>query len=222
MNKFSLLVIVLCAGFFSAGAQTNTFPSNGNVGIGTMAPTDKLHVKTTNQSGEIRIGGSNDAGNGRLYIQANLLDNNSYIDVYDGTYKKLSIEASPLILNYFSTGNVGIGTSNPTEKLSVKGKIRAQEVKVEINNWPDFVFAKDYVLPTLQETEKHIKEKGHLPGIPSAAEVEKNGIELGDMNKKLLQKIEELTLYLIEMKKENKTQTLKLQSEIEILKLKIK
>jgi hypothetical protein len=98
-------------------------------------------------------------------------------------------------------GNVGIGTAVPKEKLSVNGKIRAHEVKVELANWPDFVFAKNYKLPSLRETEKHIKEKGHLPGIPSAAEVEKNGIELGDMNKKLLQKIEELTLYLIEKDK---------------------
>ncbi len=100
-----------------------------------------------------------------------------------------------------STGNVGIGTAFPAEKLSVNGKIRAHEIKVEITGWSDFVFAKDYKLPTLQETEKHIKEKGHLPGIPSAEEVEKNGVELGDMNKKLLQKIEELTLYLIEKDK---------------------
>jgi hypothetical protein len=100
-------------------------------------------------------------------------------------------------------GNISIGTTVASEKLSVKGKIRAQEVKVEMNGWSDFVFAKDYKLPSLKETEKHIKENGHLPGIPSAAEVEKNGIELGDMNAKLLQKIEELTLYLIEMKKEN-------------------
>jgi hypothetical protein len=102
-----------------------------------------------------------------------------------------------------TTGNVGIGTAAPTEKLSVKGKIRAQEIKVEMTNWPDFVLAKDYKLSSLLETEKLIKEKGHLPGIPSAAEVQANGVELGDMNKKLLQKIEELTLYLIEMKKEN-------------------
>jgi len=100
-----------------------------------------------------------------------------------------------------NNGNVGIGTLYPDEKLSVKGKIRAQEVKVETANWPDFVFAKDYKLPSLQETEKHILAKGHLPGIPSAAEVAKDGIELGEMNKKLLQKIEELTLYLIEKNK---------------------
>jgi hypothetical protein len=110
-----------------------------------------------------------------------------------------------------SLGNVGIGTAFPAEKLSVNGKIRAHEIKVELTGWSDFVFAKDYILPTLQETEQHIKEKGHLPGIPSAAEVEKNGIELGDMNKKLLQKIEELTLYLIEMKKESERQSKEIQ-----------
>jgi len=118
--------------------------------------------------------------------------------------------------HYIQNGNVGIGTSTPTEKLSVKGKIRAQEIKVETVNWPDFVFAKDYQLPSLQQTEKHILANGHLPGIPSAAEVAKDGIELGEMNKKLLQKIEEMTLYLIEMKKEIKSQ----QSEINLLKSK--
>jgi len=98
-------------------------------------------------------------------------------------------------------GNVGIGTSSPTERLSVNGKIRAKEIKVENANWPDFVFAKSYALPTLQETEAHIKAKGHLPGIPSAAEVKATGVDLGDMNAKLLQKIEELMLYTIEQNK---------------------
>ncbi|TKC02813.1 hypothetical protein [Pedobacter frigoris] len=100
-------------------------------------------------------------------------------------------------------GKIGIGINTPTEKLEVNGKIRAREIKVENTNWPDYVFAPSYKLPTLQETEKHIKEKGHLPGIPSASEVKANGVELGSMNAKLLQKIEELTLHLIEMKKEN-------------------
>jgi len=122
-------------------------------------------------------------------------------------------------------GNVGIGTDNPGEKLSVNGNIRAKEVKVENANWPDYVFSKDYHLPTLEETEKHIKENGHLQGIPSAAEVNANGIILGDINGKLLEKIEELTLYMIELKKENKEQQKAIDSQnaiIQDLKLKMK
>lgn len=103
---------------------------------------------------------------------------------------------------------LGIGTSNFIDgtdiyRLAVKGAIRADRVKV-YTNWADFVFEKDYSLPTLEEVERHIKENGHLKDIPSAIEVEKNGIELGDMNKRLLQKVEELTLYLIELNKELK------------------
>ena len=102
----------------------------------------------------------------------------------------------------FSLGNVGIGTSDTKGyKLAVNGKIRTQEIKVEAANWPDYVFAEDYQLPSLQETERHIKDKGHLPGIPSAKEVDANGINLGEMNAKLLQKIEELTLYIIDLEK---------------------
>ncbi|WP_316833752.1 tail fiber protein [Pedobacter nutrimenti] len=107
------------------------------------------------------------------------------------------------ILAVNRNGYVGIGTDTPKEKLSVNGKIRAQELKIETANWPDYVFEKDYELPTLEETETQIKLNGHLPGIPSAAEVKAEGIEVGGMNAKLLKKIEELTLYLIELKKEN-------------------
>jgi hypothetical protein len=104
--------------------------------------------------------------------------------------------------NYFA-GDVGVGTLDTKGyKLAVNGKVRAQEIKVETANWPDYVFAKDYVLPSLKETEKHIQEKGHLPGIPSAQEVKNNGVDLGEMNAKLLKKIEELTLYLIQKDKE--------------------
>ena len=100
-----------------------------------------------------------------------------------------------------ANGNLGIGTTNPNGwKLAVNGKIRAKEIKVE-TNWADYVFDEEYNLPTLLEVEKHIQEKGHLKNIPSAKEVEKNGIELGEMNKLLLEKIEELTLYTIEQEK---------------------
>lgn len=99
-------------------------------------------------------------------------------------------------------GNVGIGTLNPSEALAVNGNIRSKEVKVEITGWPDFVFEPGYNLPDLKETEQFIKENKHLPEIPSAKEVAENGISLGEMNAKFLKKIEEMTLYIIELKKE--------------------
>ncbi|WP_299158423.1 hypothetical protein [uncultured Tenacibaculum sp.] len=108
-------------------------------------------------------------------------------------------------LTVFGNGDVGIGTTDTQGfKLGVNGKIAATEVKVAAySNWPDFVFNKDYQLPTLKEVEKHIKEKGHLKNIPSAKEVKENdGFELGEMNRKLLQKIEELTLYTIQQQNE--------------------
>ncbi|WP_281336231.1 hypothetical protein [Flavobacterium eburneipallidum] len=96
-------------------------------------------------------------------------------------------------------GNVGIGiVSNSTDKLAVNGTIHTKEVRVDLVGWPDYVFKEDYTLPSLREVEKHIKEKGHLKDIPSAEEVAQNGFLLGEMNAKLLQKIEELTLYTIE------------------------
>lgn len=72
------------------------------------------------------------------------------------------------------------------------------------SNWPDYIFGKNHTLPTLKEVENHIVEKGHLKDIPSAKEVESNGYSLGEMDSKLLQKIEELTLYVIEQNKELK------------------
>ena len=115
-------------------------------------------------------------------------------------------DTSGSTINY--AGNVGIGTTTPgTWKLAVNGNIRAKEIKVESANWPDYVFAKDYNLPTLAEIQRHIQEKGHLPGMPSAAEAEANGVALGEMNRLLLEKVEELTLYIINLKQElNKKQ----------------
>lgn len=103
---------------------------------------------------------------------------------------------------YYNDGNVGIGTTTPDEKLAVNGNIHAREVRVDLNGWPDYVFKDGYQLPTLAKVQQHIKEKGHLPNIPSAKEVEENGIELGEMNKLLLEKIEELILYTLQQEKE--------------------
>ncbi|AXP80686.1 hypothetical protein CJ739_1599 [Mariniflexile rhizosphaerae] len=112
----------------------------------------------------------------------------------------------------FSTGSVGIGVTSSNMpigyKLAVAGNIITEEVKVKLQSavWPDFVFNNNYHLPSLKEVEGHIKEKGHLKDIPSTKEVTENGILLGDMNAKLLQKIEELTLYTIEQEKKLESQ----------------
>ncbi|MDN3588117.1 hypothetical protein QWY86_15645 [Pedobacter aquatilis] len=107
----------------------------------------------------------------------------------------------PLEDNIVIQGNVGIGTGNLSEKLSVNGKIRAKEIKVEASNWPDYVFEDDYKQASLSELESYVLKYKHLPDIPSAKEVEKNGVELGALNKSLLMKIEELTLHLIDKDK---------------------
>ncbi|TCC97679.1 tail fiber protein [Pedobacter hiemivivus] len=99
------------------------------------------------------------------------------------------------------SGNIGIGTSTPDSKLTVAGKIHSQEVKVTVAAGADFVFEKDYNLKPLNEVAAYISANKHLPGIASAEDMKKNGLELGEMNIKLLQKIEELTLHLIEQNK---------------------
>jgi len=100
-------------------------------------------------------------------------------------------------------GNVGIGTRTLNDALNVNGKISAEEVKVLVDVPADYVFGENYDLRPLIEVEEYIHDHQHLPGIPSAEEIKQNGWTVGQMSNKLLEKIEELTLYLIEMKKEN-------------------
>jgi hypothetical protein len=107
--------------------------------------------------------------------------------------------------NILTDSNIGIGTSNFTDgadtyRLSVKGKIRAEEVKV-YNTWADYVFSPAYELPTLKQVENYIAHNGHLPNVPSAKEITEKGLELGEMAKIQQEKIEELTLYIIAQNK---------------------
>ncbi|PQJ15313.1 hypothetical protein BST99_05795 [Aureicoccus marinus] len=105
-------------------------------------------------------------------------------------------------------GNVGIGTTNPGEwKLAVDGKIRAREIRVDNDAWPDYVFTSDYELLTLDAVRAFIQQHGHLPHVPSAKEVESEGVALGEMNKILLEKVEEMTLYVLQL--EERIQVLK-------------
>lgn len=119
-----------------------------------------------------------------------------------------------LAIKAITNGNVGIGTATPAEKLSVNGNIRAKEIKVETENWPDYVFHKDYSLMSLPETEEFIKINKHLPGMPSAQKAEKDGIDLGEMNRLLLKNAEETTLLLIELNKkiDKQNQVIELQN----------
>lgn len=115
-------------------------------------------------------------------------------------------------------GRVGIGKKNPTDKLEVNGQIHAKSAKLDLKEWADYVFEEGYDLIRLREIEKYINTYGHLPEVPTTAEVQANGIELGQMNTLLLKKIEELTLHLIE--KEHQVQ--KLQEQYDDLQQQIK
>ena len=134
-------------------------------------------------------------------------------------YKFVIKNGSSLVQgDIIADNNIGIGTTsftdgNDTYRLSVDGKVRAHGVKV-YTTWADYVFKPDYDLKPLNEVEAFINKNGHLPNVPSEKEVLENGIELGAMNAKLLEKIEELTLYVIE---QNKKIT-EMQSEINTLK----
>jgi len=102
-------------------------------------------------------------------------------------------------------GNLGIGTTTPDMKLTVNGSIHSKGILVDLNiAAPDYVFAKNYDLKTIEEVELYIKKNSHLPEIPSAKELETNGILLAEMDMSLLKKIEELTLYTIEQEKKIK------------------
>jgi len=113
----------------------------------------------------------------------------------------------------YATGNVGIGTNAIAEhKLAVNGSIVAEKVRVKLyGTWPDYVFEKEYKIPSLEDVEAFIKKNKHLPGVPSANAVEKEGLDLGDNQAVLLKKIEELTLYIIEQNKKIEEQNKKIQ-----------
>ncbi len=118
---------------------------------------------------------------------------------------------------YTVSGNVGIGTMNPQSTLAVNGTITAKKVVVTLTGWPDHVFNRDYRLPSLESVESYINQNNHLPDIPSEEQIRSNGLSMGDMMTLHMQKIEELTLYLIQLKKENN----ELKSEIDSIKKKL-
>lgn len=215
----------------------------GNIGVGTTDPSEKLEIKSVLPS--VRIGDNQDVSTFgstltemssiKFYHHYNTLigakiytAKNSSSMSWGGTDLRFSVSnasnnsiSDAMTINYL--GNVLIGKTtqiNSAYKLDVNGPIRTNEVVVNVTG-ADFVFQDNYNLKTLNEVERFIKDNKHLPDIESAKEMEKKGLELGKMDMKLLQKIEELTLYLIDFKKEMETmkeENRKLKDEITELK----
>ncbi|SFD54033.1 hypothetical protein SAMN05518672_102353 [Chitinophaga sp. CF118] len=122
--------------------------------------------------------------------------------LYNPTSNTVKVSVNAVGDSYFNGGSVAIGTTTPGEyKLAVKGTIGAMKLKVT-QTWADFVFDSAYHLPSLEEVASHVKTYKHLPGIPSEKEITENGLDVGEMQQKQMQKIEELTLYMIELKKQ--------------------
>jgi len=203
---------------FVTNATTRmTVKANGNVGIGTTSPASPLTIIKTPEASDSHLyfgdaSAVSGAVSSRLCFAGFGIQHAGFAWVPNSNVGEGKLHLSfgginnpmgnPIKVTFQSNGNVGIGTTKPTHLLSVNGTIRAKEVIVDLcTDLADFVFHPSYSLMPLHEVEQYVKTNSHLPEIPSAAEVSKNGMSIGDMQNKLLQKIEELTLYVIEQEK---------------------
>jgi hypothetical protein len=194
--------------------------NNGEIGFSTSSPRGRFDVSS---SGDKYLTSSTEnvttaedlflpghiyfapTTNGdQVYIQARRKSNSGSTKFNFRTYNNGSINDAALFID--ANANVGIGITNPSHKLTVAGTISATEVKVSTTPNSDFVFEPEYQLRPLEEVDAFIRENKHLPDIPSAAEFKENGVGLGEMDNMLLQKIEELTLYVIEQGKKLEAQ----------------
>jgi hypothetical protein len=220
--------------------------ANGNVGIGIAIPNAKLHVNNGDNSYGTILANANESAfslytktlststvnteSFRLGLKYNTDENNGFISFYRGSstnggflgFSTNGVESMRLD----KYGRLGIGTNAPDEMLTINGKIHAQEVRIDLQSpmtkVPDYVFANDYKLKTLNEVETYIKANSHLPEIPSAKEMAQNGMLVSEMNLSLLKKIEELTLYAIEQQKKLEMQNKQineLAEEVRLIKL---
>lgn len=186
--------------------------NSGNIGIGTTTPSARIHIVDGNNF--IKMGDIN--GVSTSVIE---LSDGAPVQI-EGYESDLRFKTSGLErLRITSGGNLGIGTADTKGyRLAVNGDAIFTKIKVkQSGSWPDYVFHNNYPLPPLAEIEKYIQQHNHLPDVPSAIEVEKNGLDLGDNQAVLLRKIEEITLYLIEQNKEMEKQEKKLQKQEKII-----
>lgn len=199
--------------------------SNANVGIRTDYPQEALHVngficgdgghralRVRTECGTTTIGADSwayshfNTDRPRFYFYKPIMVQDGCISSSSQTNLKLqtfnyngsSLDPITRMTILYSNGNVGIGTSTPAYKLDVNGTIRANEVLVNIPSGADFVFENGYQLMPLDELSEYVQQNRHLPEVKSAAEMKQDGMTMGEMQIKLLQKIEELTLYIIQ------------------------
>uniref|UniRef100_UPI00404AAF3F hypothetical protein n=1 Tax=Fulvivirga sp. TaxID=1931237 RepID=UPI00404AAF3F len=174
---------------------SGSFLKSSQLAIGSNAPTASLTLKGITDN---RVLDAYERSTNNLMFVINTASGHPYLSFYNslGTVEKVKINTNGN--SFFNGGNIGIGTTTPNYKLDVAGSIHASGSVV----WPDYVFEEEYSLQTLQEVENHILENGHLSNIPSAKEVAKEGVDLVAMDALLLQKIEELTLYVIDLNKQ--------------------
>lgn len=170
------------------------------MGVSTSSPLAKVHIVSGQDAG---LGNTT---NGFLMLgtgtSSNLIfDNNEIMARNNGAIAPLTLQ------NDGGSVRIGNVAAPAGYVFAVNGKMIGEELKVQLSgNWPDYVFNENYNLKSFDQLRAFIKEKNHLPNIPPAAEVEKNGIEVGDMQKRMMEKIEELTLYILEL--ENRIKTL--------------
>lgn len=194
-----------------AGYRNMAFAASGATALDNIQFVSNHSVFT----GNLHVGGSLNIDGGDLILRRTTHPTGYIVRPNTAGFKNIafavegggSLELFHVASDHSTfSGNVGIGTSNPgTYMLAVEGKIGARSVKVTLASWADHVFEKNYPLKSIDSLEAFIHQHKHLPNIPSAAEVKKEGVDLGEMQARLLEKIEELTLYVIELKKENDT-----------------
>ena len=175
--------------YFNAGG--------GKVGIGTTSPDAKFTIK------ELAPGAifSMSATGANAYFKMGVAAEYAWLQSYGPRPLRINDSGNDVLFNV-GGGNVGIGTATTDAKLTVKGVIHAQEVKVDLSvPGPDYVFESNYKLLSLVDLNKYIQENKHLPEVPSAKEFEQGGVNVSEMNMLLLKKVEELTLYVIELEK---------------------
>ena len=229
-SKLTILTPINTSGWTHIGGADSIIVGEGIGGVSAAIGTSTAHAFRLNTSGlgrlhiypagEVVVGSNATGAFGKFTVETL---NNSYgishlgeggnilatrmggtsagIGTFSNTHMRIFCNSFSAITISSPSNNVGIGIDFPQNKFEVNGTIRSKEVIVETINWPDYVFDEKYKLKTLDEVEKYIQENKHLPNISSAADIEKNGLYVGDTQKDMMEKIEELTLYMIEANK---------------------